>query len=317
MRVMILGGTNFVGPSAVRRLEEAGHEVGVAHSGAHEHPDVAAVEHLHGSRRALLAHGGPVERWRPDVLVDTFAGGATAEKGTQIARVAGTLELERLVAVSSIDVYQACVEAGFADGSGAVALPARALPLTEEAPLRSAPYPGGSPAHDNVAMETALHGAERVAALRAGAIYGPRPGVREWAIVGQISRGDRVLKLPDGGGQMLHRVAVDRVARAIVAALEHAPEGFWSCNVVDPYDWTYAGLARQIGCLLDWEWKVERVDFSETDHPWQTSHPILCSDRRLREVLKVTEPDPADALAETVSWLWETRADAGLRRYQE
>lgn len=314
MRVMILGGTNFVGPLAVRRLAEAGHEVGIAHSGAHEHPDVAAVEHLHGRRDELLAQEGPVERWRPDVLVDTLAGGASAEKGAQIARIAGALELERVVVVSSIDVYQACVEAGFSDRSGAEALPTQALPLTEEAPLRSAPYPGGSPAHDNAAMERAVHGVERVTALRPGAIYGPHPSVREWAIVEQIARRDPVLRLPDGGGQMLHRVAVDRVARAIVAALEHPPEGFWSCNVVDPYDWTYAGLAREIGSLLGWEWTVEQVEFSETDHPWQTSHPIVCSDRRLREVLKVTEPDSAAALAETVSWLWETRDDSGLQR---
>lgn len=59
--------------------------------------------------------------------------------------------------------------------------------------------------------------------------------------------------------------------------------------------------------LLDWQWQPQHVSFSDEDHPWQTSHPVLASDRRLREVLEVTEPDPEAALAETVQWLWQRR----------
>jgi hypothetical protein len=54
-------------------------------------------------------------------------------------------------------------------------------------------------------------------------------------------------------------------------------------------------------------WELVRVPFAKTDHPWQMAHPVLCSDRRLREILKVTAPDPYHALAETVPWLWENR----------
>jgi hypothetical protein len=66
-------------------------------------------------------------------------------------------------------------------------------------------------------------------------------------------------------------------------------------------------LAGEIAALLDWEWQPVRVPFAETDHPWQTAQPVLCSDHRLREVLKVTDPDPRDALADTVRWLWAHR----------
>jgi nucleoside-diphosphate-sugar epimerase len=307
MRVAFIGGTKFVGPVAVRHLHDAGHEVAVAHSGAHEHPAVADVEHLHGERTALLAAGGPVERWRPDALVDTFPGGATAEKASELAGCAARSGAARIVAVSSMDVYRHCVDAGMGDGSGAVALPAQTLPLDEDAPLRRAPYPGAPPGHDNVAMEAALRDAGTVTALRPGAIYGPAPGMREWFLVEKVHRGERRLELPDGGVQLWHRVAVERVGHAIVAAVARAPEGFWACNVADPYDWTYAGLAGEIGALLDWEWEPVRVPFDAVDHPWQTLHPVLCDDRRLREVLGVTEPDPRVALANTVRWLWDHR----------
>jgi nucleoside-diphosphate-sugar epimerase len=307
VRVVFLGGTRFVGPVAIRHLRDAGHEVAVAHSGAHEPSVLVDIEHLHGTRKELLAIDGPVQSWRPDAVVDTFAGGATAEKAAALASCATRAGAGHIVAVSSMDVYQYCVDAGLGDGSGVIALPHQPLPLDETAPLRRGPYPGGSAEHDNVAMEAALHDCGRVTVLRPGAIYGPHPEVREWFLVERICRGERRLELPDGGAQFWHRVAVDRVGAAVTAALDRAPDGFWVCNVVDPYDWSYAGLAAEIAALLDWEWEPVRVAFNETDHPWQTAHPVLCSDRRLREVLGVSAPDPRGALADTVHWLWDHR----------
>jgi nucleoside-diphosphate-sugar epimerase len=313
VRVAFIGGTRFVGPAAVRQLLSAGHEVAICHTGAHETPTVGRVEHLHGSRDELLAPDGPVERWRPEALVDTFAGGASALKGRALAQCALRAEAGHVVAISSMDVYRYCVDAGMGDGSGVTELPREPLPLGEDAMLRDGPYPGAGPTddgalHDNVAMEQVLrerNGVPRVTALRPGAIYGAGADSRERVLVEAIREGETRLPLPDGGVQLFHRVAVERIARAVAAALERAPEGFWACNVADPVDWTYAGLAGEVARLLGWEFEPERVGFDEAEHPWQTVHPILCSDRRLREVLGVTEPDPREALAECVAWLWD------------
>lgn len=309
MRVVVIGGTKFVGPAAVARFLGRGHEVAVAHSGAHEHPAVEDVEHLHGNREALLSPGGPVDAWRPEVLVDTFPGGASAAKGEQLAACAARTGAH-VVAISSVDVYRHGVDSGMGDGSGTLAMTVDPLPLREDARRRVGPYPGAAPEHDNVAMEDALGRAGcPVTLLRPGAIYGPHPSAREWTLVRKIALGERDLPLPDGGVQLFHRVAIDRVARAIVAAAERPTEDPWPCNVVDPYDRDYSGLARSVGGILDWEWEPRRVPFSEDVHPWQTSHPILVSDRRLREDLAVApdRPDPDDALRETVEWLWEHR----------
>lgn len=127
----------------------------------------------------------------------------------------------------------------------------------------------------------------------------------------RIALGDHRLPLPDGGVQLFHRVAVDRLAAAILAATERTPDGLWPCNVVDPADRDYSGLARRIGEILDWEWEPQKVSFDGADHPWQTSHPMLASDRRLRDTLGVRadQPDPDDALTETAEWLWEHREE--------
>ena len=311
MRVVVIGGTKFVGPAAVVRLAAAGHEVAVAHSGAHEHPAVEQAVHLHGERSALLGAGGAIEGWRPDVLVDTFPGGATAEKGEELAACAARTGA-RVVAISSVDVYQHGVDSGMADGRGALAMSVDAIPMREDARRRVGPYPGGSPAHDNVAMEDALEAAGCPATLlRPGAIYGPHPSAREWTLVRKVALGERDLPLPDGGVQLFHRVALGRVAAAVLAAVERPQDGLWACNVVDPWDRDYSGLARRIGEILDWEWGPRKVTFDGTDHPWQTNHPMLASDQRLRDVLGVgaDEHDPDDALKETVEWLWEHREE--------
>jgi nucleoside-diphosphate-sugar epimerase len=311
VRIVVIGGTKFVGPAAVGRLVGAGREVAVAHSGRHEHPAVADVEHLHGDRDTLLASGGAIDDWRPEILVDTFPGGATAAKGEQLASCAGRIGA-RVVAISSVDVYQHAVDSGLGDGTGTLTMTVDPIPLREDARRRVGPYPGSSPGHDNVAMEDALERAGCPATLlRPGAIYGPHSTAREWTLVRRVALGDHDLPLPDGGVQLFHRVAIERVARAILAAAERPTDELWPCNVVDPVDRDFSGLARRIGEILDWEWNPRRVPFTEDVHPWQTSHPVLADDRRLREDLGVGpgQPDPDDALRETVEWLWNHRKE--------
>ncbi|MCW2990916.1 MAG: NAD-dependent epimerase/dehydratase, partial [Solirubrobacterales bacterium] len=312
MRVAFVGGTRFVGPAALPHLLAAGHEVAIAHSGAHEPGGLPRVEHLHGTRDELLGEGGLVERWRPGALVDTFPGGATAGKAEQLAACAQRAGADHVVAISSMDVYQYLLDAGIGFGNPGTPVPRAPLPVREDDPLRAVPYPGaqeveGGGVHDNVAMEAALAGAfgGRVTALRPGAIYGPHPDSRERLLVEMVRDRVATVPLPGGGHQIFHRVAVERVGRAIAAALERAPEGFWACNVGDPGDWTYGGLVGEVGRLLGWEFSFEPVGLEDTDHPWKVLHPVLCDTRRLEDVLGVVAPDPADALAECVSWLWE------------
>lgn len=308
--MLFVGGTGPVGQAAIPHVLAGGHEVAVAHTGGHEPAALAALEHLHGTRDVLLAPGGPIERWRPEALVDTFSGGATAAKARQIGALAERCGARQIVAVSSIDVYRHCALAGIDDHVPAD-LPLDLLPLTEHAPRRTAPSPGGGTAHDNVAMEDALHGAPRLTILRPGAIYGPHHHphlLREWYLVGKVARGERRLPLPDGGTQLFHRVALDRVGRAVAAALDNAPDGRFACNVADPQDLTFGALAALVAAELDWAWEPDHVAWPEGDHPWNARHPVTVDTTRLQRTLHVTAPDPLAATVEQIAWLWSRRA---------
>ena len=50
MRILLIGGTRFLGPFVVRRLVAAGHEVAVFHRGRTHAALPGAVEHISGDR---------------------------------------------------------------------------------------------------------------------------------------------------------------------------------------------------------------------------------------------------------------------------
>ena len=73
MRILIIGGTRFIGPAVVRRLYDQGHELAVFHRGETEANLPSRVSHLHGDRQRLSEHAGAFLRFVPDVVVDMAA----------------------------------------------------------------------------------------------------------------------------------------------------------------------------------------------------------------------------------------------------
>src|SRR5437016_8910520 len=73
VRVLIIGGTNFIGPHLVRRLVDRGHEVVVFHRGQTRAELPASVRHLLGDRHRLADHRDDFRRFGPEVVVDMIA----------------------------------------------------------------------------------------------------------------------------------------------------------------------------------------------------------------------------------------------------
>ena len=70
MRVLVLGGTGFIGPHVIRRLVAEGHEVSVFHRG-HTTSDLPdAVGQARGEYRDLPSHAIEFRRLAPDVVLD-------------------------------------------------------------------------------------------------------------------------------------------------------------------------------------------------------------------------------------------------------
>jgi len=98
MKILVIGGTGFIGPHLVRELSQMGHSVSVFHRGSTRAQ--LPAESILGERRDLGAL-----RPKADVVIDLILNsGAQAESLMEAFRgVAG-----RVVAASSMDVYRAC-----------------------------------------------------------------------------------------------------------------------------------------------------------------------------------------------------------------
>lgn len=180
MRVVIIGGTRFIGPQVVQHLHADGHTLWLVH----RHPATvslpANVTHLLMDRAQLEDRAAELRAIRPDVVLDMIAF-AECDALSVVRVFAGAAE--RLVVISSQDVYQA-----YARVQGTEPGDPDPIPLTEDSPLRERrfPYRGTSPRapddplrwldhYDKVLVERAACSAPDLPCtiLRLPAVYGP------------------------------------------------------------------------------------------------------------------------------------------------
>jgi len=222
MRILVLGGTRFIGRALVLELLGRGHEVAVVHRGEHEGELPAEVAHIHVERSQLSSRREELAGFAADALVDLAA--MTAPDAE--ALVAAFDQRVPLVAASSADVYRAFASLH----EDTVTDP---VPLREDASLRIGPPP------DRVVMPGWSYEAARYEKLdvervylergatvcRLPVVYGEHDYKRREEFVLSRVRGVRD-RIPVGAGTLLlSRGYAPEIARALGLAVERAGEG--------------------------------------------------------------------------------------------
>lgn len=329
MRVLILGGTRFIGPRVVAPLVAAGHDVAVFHRGETPGELPASVAHLHGDRDALAAHRGAFEAFAPDVVIHMIL--ATAQDAWTARQVFEGLT-QRFVLVSSIDVYRAFGLLRRTEPSRGPA-DVEHTPLGVDAALRTRLYPyregdlpgGGDreqmePAqrrrledYDKIPVEQILLASTsmRTTVLRLPMVVGPGdPQRRLHGYLKRMDHGREAILL--GARQATWRTTrgyVDDIGLAIAlaatTALESAPRVM---NLGDPAALSEQDWVRAIARVVGWEGRIAVVpDEALPRHlnpdPLDYRHDIVVEVQDAAQALALPPPTPIERMiAEAVTW---------------
>lgn len=307
VRILVIGGTGFIGSCVVSQLRQARH---VAATFA-RHGDIP------GDRRALPASAAPLRAFRPDVVVDVIL-----SSGSQARELVDTFRghAPRLVALSSCDVYRACgVLHRLEDG------PLEPVPLTEESPLRTKlqTYRPAQMAmlksvfgwldddYDKIPVEKEIMGARDPigTVLRLPMVYGPGDRLRRLRpLIAHMDAGNEDLVIPASVAQWrAPRGFVDNVAHAVVLAATRAAAAGRIYNVGEPQNFSETEWAQQVADAIGWQGHVAVTP--DADAPpdprmagnlqqhWSTS-----TNRIRRELGYSERVGIADAIRRTTEW---------------
>ena len=147
MRILVIGGTGFIGKHIVRRLADAGHSVALYHRGRTAAKLPEQVHEILDPLSAMPIVKFPKElfEFNPDAVVHTVAMGS---KDASAAVQAFAGKTGRLIMLSSGDVYRA-----YGRFIGIEPGPIEEGLLTEESPLRTVLFPYRSQAESPAAIE--------------------------------------------------------------------------------------------------------------------------------------------------------------------
>lgn len=134
-RILVIGGTRFIGPYVVRELVDHGHSVTVFHRGKTRSPNLPRVPEICSEQAAIPIRSLPPEvaRLTVDVVIHMVP------MGRDDARAAATAfagRAGRIVMISSCDVYLAYGRFRRSEPGDPVP-----TPLTEQSALRSVHFP--------------------------------------------------------------------------------------------------------------------------------------------------------------------------------
>jgi nucleoside-diphosphate-sugar epimerase len=309
MKVLIIGGTNFIGPCVVRQLVEMGHEVTVFHRGETNADLPKEIKWINGDRHNLLKYKHEFQKLAPEVVLDMIPYTAQDAQG-----VVDTFQdiAQRVVAISSQDVYRARDivwqrETGIIDP----------IPLTEDSPLRSQLYPyrglSDDPfAHDydKIPVEQVLMNASNLPAtiLRLPMVYGAgdyihrlypylkRMDDRRPAIILE----EKLAYWQGGYGY------VENVARAIALSVNDQRAKGRIYNVLESTI-TVSDLVRAIAYIIGWQGEIVILPKSQMLDTWKfegnfEQHWVTDS-TRIRTELGYSEiVERLEALRRTIIW---------------
>lgn len=304
MRILILGGTSFIGPWVVRSLVDAGHTVTVFHRGSTTATLPDGVRHILGNRAGLPEFRSQFLDVMPDAVIDMLA--MTEKSARMVVQTLGSIAA-RLIVVSSCDVYRAMGRLLETEPGDIIA-----TPLTEDAPLREKLYPyremlpkAGD--YDKIPVERVFMNESAVpgTVLRLPFVYGP--GDYQHRLRNYVRRMDDARPyIPLDENEANWRTTrgyVENVAHAIALAATDERAAGRIYNVGAERAFSEREWVETIGAIHGWRGSVAAI--SKGQLPGHDSHTqdLTVATDRIRTELGFSEPVALDeGIRRTIAW---------------
>ena len=317
MRILLIGGTGFIGSYLAPELQRQGAEVATLTRGVTTIPHADGLTRITGDRKNLRDALPAIRAFAPDVVIDlVLSSGKQARELLNVVRGIAS----RVVEVSSIDVYRACgVLHGLEEG------PLEPVPLTEDSALRTklSTYPPAQikvlqnvfawvdDDYDKIPVERAVLGDDAIAGtvLRLPMVYGPGDALhRLWPLVKRMEdQRPAIVMDAELAAWRGPRGFVENVALAIALAAMSDRAAGRVYNVADRDPYTELEWARKVANVAKWNGQFVVLPPDETPvHlriPGNLAQHWAADSTRIREELGYAERVGVDeAIRRTIAW---------------
>jgi nucleoside-diphosphate-sugar epimerase len=301
LKVLVLGGTRFIGRAVVADLAGAGHRVLVVHRGQTEPPDLPTASHAHADRHDRGAMRSILDDFAPDALIDTRA--LTAADAEAVLDLVP--EGVRLAVLSSMDVYRAFGSVLWDEETDPV-------PIDEDSPVRGEDhqylYRGQRPEledYEKLDVEPRYLARDGVV-LRLPMVYGEHDYQRREEFILRRVRAGRS-RIPVGACSWLScRGYVRDMAAGVRLSIESEAGAGRVLNLGETASWSAGLWARHIleaaGSDAELVQVPEELLPGDMEETKTIRQHLLVSAARARGLLGWDHSDPAAAVRASVRW---------------
>lgn len=316
-RILVIGGTVFVGPSVARQLVAGGHEVAVFHRGEHEADLPDEVRHIHGDRALIADQRDHLASFAPEVVIDMRAL-TEADARTVVDAIRGIAR--RLVVVSSMDVYRA-----YGRLHGTEPGPPLEPPFDEDSPLREklyvyrdrwplrVPPPAWVGDYEKILVERVALGDAELAGtvVRFPMVHGERDGQRRFYPLWKRMADHRlaILISEKAAAFRSSRTYVDNAAYAValVATNDRAAGRIYNVGEPDALEWREWAMLiaeqQRWGGQLVIRPSEEMPPHLRDERPDMWDHHLVADTSRIRRELGYQEVvSREEGLRRTLAW---------------
>jgi 2'-hydroxyisoflavone reductase len=312
MRVLVIGGTLFIGKSLVKRLLTAGHEVTILHRKA-EHPFGRRVRNAVADRNDAASIRSALSGQRFDAVYDIAYDWERGTTGQQVEATAKAVpgELSRYIFMSSVAAY--------GDGLNHAEDDPLASDLHQDAYVRN--KAGSERALFRMYHETRFP----VVTMRPPFVYGPENPFYREAFFWDRMRLDRPVIIPGDGNRLMQFVYVDNLVEACANALEKHTAPGRAFNVADEKPLTQVEVVNEFARAAGKPATIARVPREIIGRnggnafvpplyfgQYYDMPPITEAVGRVKRVLNVALTPFATGLKETYKWYTKHAEDKKL-----